>query len=178
MCPLSNVEKGLCEIMESVEIVGKRGHTVPVILTPDMTEKLTVLLQERDSVGVAADNTYLFAHSSYESLGYVRGSDCLRKHSALARVANPQALRSTKLRKHIATASQVLALTEQQLDLLARYMGHDLRVHRDYYQIPDTVLRVAKLSKLFIALEKGVLPTQQGKSLDELTMDDNYSGNC
>ncbi|XP_033638572.1 uncharacterized protein LOC117299223 [Asterias rubens] len=66
----------------------------------------------------------------------------------------------------------MLSLTEQQMELLASFMGHDLRVHRQYYQVPDTVLRVAKLSKLFIALEKGTLPSQEGKTLDDLSIDD------
>ena len=177
MCILSKVEQGLCKMLEVVEIVGKRGRTVPMLLTPEMTKKMTVLLENREHAGVATDNEYMFARSSYQSLGYIRGSDCLRKHASLAGVVNPQCLRSTKLWKHIATASQMLALTEQQMELLASFMGHDLRVHREYYQVPDTVLRVAKLSKLFIALEKGTLPSQEGKTLDDLSIEDANSGN-
>ncbi|XP_033638570.1 uncharacterized protein LOC117299220 [Asterias rubens] len=105
MCLLSKVEQGLCQMLEVVEIVGKRGRTVPVLLTPEMTEKMTVLLEKREHAGVVADNDYMFARSNYQSLGYIRGSDCLRKHASLAGAANPQCLRSTKLRKHIATAS-------------------------------------------------------------------------
>ena len=58
----------------------------------------------------------------------------------------------------------MLALTEQQ-------------VHREYYQVPDTVLRVAKLSKLFTALEKGTLPSQEGNTLDDISIEDANSGN-
>ena len=82
---------------------------------------------------------------------------------------NANIIRSTKLRKHVATASQILALKDHQLETLAEFMGHDLRVHREYYQLPDTaVQRVTKLSRLFLSLERGNLASQHGKSLDEL----------
>ncbi|XP_033624084.1 uncharacterized protein LOC117287542 [Asterias rubens] len=68
----------------------------------------------------------------------------------------------------LATVSQILALNEHQLETLADFMGHDLRVHREYYQLPDTVQRLTKLSRLFLSLERGNLVSQHGKSLEEL----------
>ncbi|XP_022106621.1 uncharacterized protein LOC110987824 isoform X2 [Acanthaster planci] len=47
-------------------------------------------------------------------------------------------------------------------------MVHDLREHHEYYQLPDTVQPVTKLSRLLLSLERGNLPSQQGKSLDDL----------
>lgn len=58
MCLLSKVEKGLCKLLEIVLIVGKRGRTAPV-LSPEMTKKLTMLLEKREQAGVAADNEYM-----------------------------------------------------------------------------------------------------------------------
>ena len=40
---------------------------------------------------------------------------------------------STSLRKHIAVVSQVLALK----DVLANFMGDDIRVHREFYRLPE-----------------------------------------
>ncbi|XP_033646694.1 uncharacterized protein LOC117305914 [Asterias rubens] len=172
MCILSKLEQSLCKMFEIVEVVGKRGRTVPLLLTPEMSEQLNLLIENRHAVGVASDNNFLFGRSSYSSEGHIRGSDCLRKHARLSGATNPNNLRSTKLRKHIATASQMLALSENQLELLASFMGHDLRIHREYYRVPDTVLRVAKLSKLFLALDKGTLPSQEGKTLDNIEFED------
>ena len=176
MCVLSKLEMHLCKILQLVEIVGKRGSVVPVILTEKMIERVSLLLEKRAIVGVQSDNKFLFARSYYSSSGHIRGSDCLRKHANVCNASNPNLLRSTKLRKQVATSSQMLALSENQLNLLASFMGHDLRVHREYYQVPSTVLRVAKLSKLFISLEKGQLPSQQGRSLDSISFDDDPSG--
>ena len=176
MCILSKLEQSLCKMFEVVEIVGKRGRTVPLLSSPEMTKKMSLLIEKRNSAGVVDDNEYLFARSSYSSLGHIRGSDSLRKHAKLGGAAHPDRLRSTKLRKHIATASQLLALSENQLELLASFMGHDLRIHREYYRVPDNVMRVAKLSKVFLALEKGTLPSQEGKTLDNMSFEEDTAG--
>ena len=53
---------------------------------------------------------------------------------------NPDALKSTKLRKHVATLSTVLNMTETEMDQLANFLGHDLVVHREYYRLPEGTL--------------------------------------
>ena len=42
-------------------------------------------------------------------------------------------LRTTKLRKHITTMSELLNLNENEIDILADYLGQDIRVHREFY---------------------------------------------
>ena len=80
----------------------------------------------------------------------------------------PDLLRSTKLRKQIATMSQILNLKDNELDLLARYLGHDIRVHREYYRLPEDTLQVAKISKLLLAMERGGDGLQVGQGLDDI----------
>ncbi|XP_071944631.1 uncharacterized protein [Antedon mediterranea] len=172
MSILSKIEKNLCNILEMIEIIGKKGRTLPLILSQNMSEQLSLLVDKRNVVGVAPANIFLFPCSSYQSLGHIRGSDCLRKHAAVACLKNNHLLRFTKMRKHVATSSQILSLSENELNLLASFMGHDLLVHRAYYQVPDSVLRIAKLSKLFLSLEKSNLPAQKGKNLQTIAIDD------
>ena len=136
---LSKLEQQLCRLFEVVEVVGKRGRTVPVILSSDIITQMTTLTEKRGEAGVAAGNKHVFARSSYDSMEHIRGSDCMKKHAELSGVSDPQSMRSLKLRKQVATSSQMLALKENELDLLAGYMGHDIRVHRQYYRLPDTV---------------------------------------
>lgn len=171
-CGLSTLERNLCRIFEVVEVVGKRGRTVPVLLTPQMVSQLSTLQELRRAVGVDSNNVFVFARSFYGSDGHIRGSDCFRKHAELAGCVAPGNLRTTKLRKQIATAAQVMTLKENEFELLANFMGHDPKVHRQYYQLPDDVQRVAKLSKLLLVMEKGKLGNQQGKSLDEMSIED------
>ncbi len=168
MSGLSKLEQSLCKMFDVVEVVGKKGRTVPVLLTSNMVESICMLLSKWIDIGIPPENPYVFARPCCQSMGHIRGSDCLNKLSSLAELQHPENMRSTKLRKQIATASQILALKDNELEFLADTMGHDLRVHKRYYQLPDNVRRVAKLSKLFLAMEKGILHKQQGKSLDNL----------
>jgi hypothetical protein len=47
-------------------------------------------------------------------------------------------------------------------------MGHDIKIHRGYYRLPDDIIQIAKLSKLLLHLENGNAHKLQGKSLDEV----------
>jgi len=79
-------------------------------------------------------------------------------------------LRSTVLRKHIATLSQIMNLKDNELDQLAKFMGHDVRVHREFYRLPCDVMQIAKVAKILIAMETGKIETLKGKSLDEVNV--------
>lgn len=96
------------------------------------------------------------------------------RHQSLRRLADecgaqmPDYLRSTQLRKEIATTSQILNLKNNEIDQLADFLGHDISVHRQFYQLSEPTIQSAKISKLLLALEKGKLRELQGKSLDEI----------
>lgn len=173
---LTDFEKALCKSLCRVEIVGKRGNTVPVILTADMKQQVDMLNAKRDQVGISQDNPYIFARACKGSNSHIRGSDCLRKAAEACGAKQPQSLRSTKLRKHIATVSQVLHLNENELEVLAKFMGHDIRTHRAYYRLPDETMQLAKMSKFLLSLEKpGSLTALAGKSWKDMEIDE-YEG--
>ena len=166
---LNTIEQNLCKILTRVEIQGKNSNNVPVLLTPHVKESIDTLLKYRKYVGVSEGNNYLFASCLRQARSHYRGSHCLKIFSEECGAANPELLRSTKLRKHVATLSQILNLQENELESLARFMGHDIKIHRDYYRMPDAIHQKAKLSKIFLSLEKGKLVSENfGKSLDEL----------
>jgi len=60
----------------------------------------------------------------------------------------------------------VLNLSEQELQEVARHMGHELSVHRQYYRLQDDIVELAKVSKVLIAVEKGF----PGQSLDDIDL--------
>lgn len=41
------------------------------------------------------------------------------------------------------------------MDQIATFLGHDIRVRREFYRLPESTLQLAKVSKLLIAMEKG-----------------------
>lgn len=171
---LTTFEKTLCKSLSRVEIVGKRGNTVPVILTSDMRTQIDMLVATRDQAGISADNPYVFARTCYGSLSFIRGADCLRKLSETSGADKPETLRSTRLRKHIATVSQILHLDENELEVLAKFMGHDIRTHRAYYRLPDETMQLAKMTKFLLNLEKpGSLTEMKGKSWKDMQVSAN-----
>ena len=167
---LSSTEQKLCSRMKLVQISGKRNRTVPVLLTPDAAKAIDCLLANREKVGVERCNGFVFARSS--GLNSVDACECLRRVSASAGVDRPELVRSTMLRKYIATVSQVLDMTENELDLLCRHMGHSINVHHAFYRLPSQTLELAKISKLLIAVESGNLGSMAGKKFEELDVDD------
>lgn len=166
---LSDLEKRLCQHFQRLEIRGKRGRKVPVLLTPAMQQTLDLLVSKRQECGILPENKYLFARPS--SLTCYRGSDCLRYYAKVCGAKSPESLTSTKLRKQTGTLSQVLNLSNTELDQLADFLGHDIRVHRQFYRLPEGTLQLAKISKILLALEKGRLADFKGKSLDDIEID-------
>ncbi|XP_073714013.1 uncharacterized protein [Misgurnus anguillicaudatus] len=161
---LTEVEKRLCKQFARVELKGKKGRKVAVILTPDMTANLSLLISKRKECGVTENNNYLFAIPCSD--GHYRGQ--FGQFADACGAEDPQNLRSTNLRKQIATISQVMNLKDNELDQLADFLGHDIRVHREYYRLPQSTIQLAKISKLLMAMEKGSVKDIQGKSLDEI----------
>ncbi|XP_033116898.1 uncharacterized protein LOC117116888 [Anneissia japonica] len=165
---LTEVEKGLVLQLQRIEVRGKRGRTVPILLTKEMVFDINLLNETREDAGVSKENPYVFARPYFGSVFPVKISECYRKFAEASGAKNPDAIRSTKLRKHIAIMSQLLCLKEIELDLLATYMGHDVRVYREFYILPECTLQLAKVSKLLILIEKGEISDFKGKSLDEI----------
>ncbi|XP_070174219.1 uncharacterized protein [Littorina saxatilis] len=167
---LSKLEQNLCGILTRVEIFGKRGRIVPVLLTASMKHSIDILIKFKEEAGVSRSNKYIFAISRCNSDEHIQGSDALRKHVAAAGLVHPEFITSTNLRKHVATMSQVLNLKDNELDMLAQYMGHDVRIHREHYRLPSQILQVTKVSKVLLALEKGNLTRYS--NLDDIDVAD------
>ncbi|XP_035462863.1 uncharacterized protein LOC118284224 isoform X2 [Scophthalmus maximus] len=174
---LSEVEKKLCRHFPRIVIRGKRGRPVPILVTPKMLCALELLVSLREACGVLKDNSYMFARPLAKS--HFRGSDCLRGFAKACGAKCPKALTSTKLRKHAATLSTVLNMTDTDMDQLANFLGHDIRIHREFYRLPEKTLQLAKVSKLLMALEQGRLAEFHGKNLDEIVIgpDEKLPGN-
>ncbi|XP_033119949.1 uncharacterized protein LOC117119256, partial [Anneissia japonica] len=165
---LTEVEKALVRKLLRIEVRGKRGRNVTILLTKEMVSTINLLNESRGTVGIAKENPYVFSRPFYGSVFPMRVSECYRKFSKESGAKNPDAVRSTKLRKHIAIMSQILCLQENELDLLASYMGHDLRIHREFYRLPENTLQLAKVSKLLIMMEQKMVSAYKGKNLDEI----------
>ncbi|KAH3807278.1 hypothetical protein DPMN_135613 [Dreissena polymorpha] len=94
--------------MELLEVRGKstRGlRKVFVILSTDMVEGLSHLLMVRAQAGVPSTNTFLFSRCTDSPQD---GCEALRVvTSKCHNLAFPERVRTTKLRKYLATTTQV-----------------------------------------------------------------------
>lgn len=172
---LSELEEKLCQHFQRIEIRGKRNRKVPILLTPNMLSSMETLVAHRRACGVPDENPFFFSRP--EAQTHLRGSDAIRQIAKECGAKHPETLSSTKLRKHVSTLSTVLNLRDNEMDILANFLGHDIRVHRQYYRLPEGTLQLAKVSKVLIALEQGRLSDFKGMSLDQIQIDPNGKGN-
>ncbi|XP_041825546.1 uncharacterized protein LOC121629815 [Melanotaenia boesemani] len=162
---LSPVEKQLSQRLTHLVTRGKRGRKVPILLLERTKASLDFLIKKRREVGILEENPFLFARLGTTT--NLRGCDCLRRFAEESKAKNPELLRSTKLRKQVATLCQLLNLDSQELEQVARFMGHDIRVHCDYYRQTDKTFQVAKIGKLLFAMEHGA-ESLKGRTLQTL----------
>jgi len=59
-------------------------------------------------------------------------------------------------------------MQENEVQEVARHMGHELAVHRKCYRLQEHVIELEKKSKLLLALESGKAHKFKGVSLDDL----------
>ncbi|KAG5891205.1 hypothetical protein JTB14_012690 [Gonioctena quinquepunctata] len=115
---INESEKILMKSFRRVVIKGKRGRGVPVLFTEEMLKTTDLLLEVRANF-VQDTNIHLFANT--KSSSSINGSKAVYTHVRRAGARNAAALTSTKLRKHLATMSQVINLSEQDLEQLLLY---------------------------------------------------------
>ncbi|XP_038047976.1 uncharacterized protein LOC119722060 [Patiria miniata] len=127
-------------------------------------------MENREAVGAHNANPYIFARPR-NSLKQVRGWDCLTAVAKQANLQEPPAETSTKLRKYVATVSQIIDLNSNALDWLARHLCHDITVHRDFYRQHESTLELAKVSKLLLAVDKGKIAKLSGRKLDDIDLE-------
>ncbi|KAG5864408.1 hypothetical protein JTB14_001495 [Gonioctena quinquepunctata] len=161
-------EKILRQRFKRIVIRGKRGRGVPVLFSSDIQEHIGILLKYRSNY-VSGNNVYLFGNPT--TIQPICGYKVINKFAKLAGTRNPQAMTATKLRKHLATLTQVLNMSANDIEQLSTFMGHIVNVYRGSYRLPDDLYQTAKISKLLLLMEKREAAQYKGKSLDEMNID-------
>nr|CAI5822601.1 unnamed protein product [Callosobruchus analis] len=165
---ITKSERVLLRSLKRVVIRGKRSRGVPVLFSNDVQEHIKIMLKNRSKF-VPADNVYLFAKAGCSN--EISGYKTLKKHADKCGAKNPNALTSTRLRKHLATLTQIFNMSDNDIEQLASFMGHTVGIHRGSYRLPDDVYQTAKLSKLLLLMERGQAGDYKGKSLEEIELD-------
>lgn len=66
---------------------------------------------------------------------------------------------------------QIVDMNPGELKWLANHMGHEVNVHEAVYRIHDSTIELAKISRLLMAVDKGVISQFAGKQLDDIHLD-------
>lgn len=163
---LTETERILLNTYSRIVIRGKRGRGVPVLLSPRMKCFFDKLISVRDTF--ITGNDYVF-HTNGK--GFIDGTKTINKYATKCRLENPKAITATRLRKHLATITQLLQFSNSDMEQLSKFMGHTLKTHCDVYRMSDNMYQTAKVSKLLILMTQGGAEQFVGKNLEEINFD-------
>lgn len=152
---LTKFEAHMASTVHRVEVRGKRGKKVPIFLNKKMKSHVDLVLQLKEELQI--ESQFVFSTSFVP----LRGNDCIRKVALQCGAKKPSLLTSTNLRKQLGTLMQALNLTEDEQDIVAKFMGHDIRIHRQFYRLTNSVLEAAKVTKVLAALNTGRLASME-----------------
>ncbi|KAG5863048.1 hypothetical protein JTB14_030290 [Gonioctena quinquepunctata] len=163
---LTETERVLLTSYSRIMIRGKRGRGVPILLSVNMRKHFDCLMKIRNNF--VSHNDYVF-HTSGDN--FIDGTKVLYKYAKKCGVRCPKSISATRLRKHLATVTQLLQFSEKDLEQLLKFMGHTLNIHCNVYRLSDSLYQTAKVSKLLLlATEEGV-EQYKGMKLDDIDID-------
>lgn len=129
---LTESEKIMTQNYKKIISIGKGSKPV-TILIPKKLQKYYVLISRlREQPWFPMENIYFFTypHSNH----WIDGCTVIRKYALQCDAKYPELLTSNRLRKHIATTTQLLNLKENEIDQLAKFMGHTVKTHDTFYK--------------------------------------------
>ncbi|XP_033731339.1 uncharacterized protein LOC117320961 isoform X2 [Pecten maximus] len=171
MGEMTAFEKHLLETQEVVEIRGKVGRCVPVILPEDVRAVLTYIAsgEVRKACQISADNPYLFAN---RMAGVFRGYDAIYTLTKEAGLTNPNLVRTSNMRKYMATMVQALDTNEAERSWIVQHLGHSMDVHMNHYRQTSDLIERTEVAKLLLIQDFGVVSKYVGKKLKDIQLDD------
>ncbi|XP_025267032.1 uncharacterized protein LOC105253043 [Camponotus floridanus] len=138
-------------------IRGKLGRTVPVLLTNELFDCITLILKYREKANVPKKNPYIFGLPAVDKNRhrYLRACVLMRTFAEQCNANQSTTLRGTTLRKHVATHCIQFNLNDTDVSDLATFMGHADKIHRDHYRQPIASRDILKISRYLEAVSEG-----------------------
>lgn len=160
---LTTFERELLKRQEVVEIRGKTGRGVPVILPQDVKRAIAYLADEnvRSKAGIQSCSPYFFANSK---AGVFRVYDAIKTVAEAAKLKNPSKMRTSNMRKYMATMLQSFDTTENERQWVIEYLGHTMKIHLSYYRQTSDILERVEIAKLLLIQDMGLVSQYRGNS--------------
>lgn len=133
---LTDSEKILLQNFVRLESGGKWGRNVPVLIpkTPTMDYYNMIFSIRKSHKGdwFPEENKYFFTFPN--SNRWIDAASVIQRYARQCGASRSQLLTSNRLRKHIATTTQILNLKQNEIDQLAKFMGHTTNTHEEFYK--------------------------------------------
>lgn len=168
---LSVLEQKLLESQDLIEVRGKLGRGVPVIV-PNDTKRILKYLASADvrvKAGIQPSNDFLFSNTRF---GVLRAYDSLKAFCDKCCLKKPEKIISVNLRKYTATIAQVFDISPQQQQWLTNHLGHTLDIHKIHYRQTSGIIERVDISKLMLLTEYGLTGKYAGKKLTDITLEE------
>lgn len=109
---VSNLERTLCSFFTRIEVRGKCGRMVPVLLKPSFESAMELLINVREACGVPTENPYVFGRPC--ALSAYGGSESIQRHVKECGAENPTVLTLKRIQRHFATMLQLISLDKEE----------------------------------------------------------------
>ena len=170
---MTTAENILSDTYSYMTTRGKTNRQVAIVYATQIKEALDILVKYRECCGIHPDNFFLFANSC---TGHLRGhvvlnelvENCRQKYV----LEKPKLIKSTKLRKHVATVAQVMCLNPGEIGNLSNHMGHSESVHKEFYRQTESVIETTQMVKLLQLVNNGKITRYKGKTLKDVAIED------
>lgn len=142
---LTENEMLLTKHYKRIVAVGKGSRPVIILIPKDIQEYFSMIYDLRQNTSWFPNkNMYFFTYPT--SMRWIDGCSVLRKYAKMSGVKHPELLTSCRLRKHIATVTQVLSLKENEVDQFAKFMGHTKKPMKRFISKFKFICRISTLS--------------------------------
>lgn len=131
---LSEFEKNMSMCFKRVVVFGKGSKPVPILFTRRVQTYIDSLLKIREDTDIVPEsNKYVFANPGSRDR-WMSGTYVLRKLAHKCGAKKTELLTSTRFRKQIATILQLMHFQSDEMEQIARFMGHNEKTHREFYR--------------------------------------------
>ena len=120
---LTEFEQKIAHLHHLMRIASKSktSRYVPVLISKGVVfNSMTLLVELRESVGLIDPTNVYFFGDAFD--GYVKPWQTIRELAVKYGCSEPELIRGTMYRRHLATSIQVLNLKENELDIAAASM--------------------------------------------------------
>ena len=107
----------------------------------------------RESSGVDKQNIYMFPSTNHND-NHVSGWHCIMNSCKKAKICDN--VNGTKNRHRVSSVIGSIALPENDKELIYEHFGHDDRINRDIYQVPQAERHLATTGKYLQMVDQGI----------------------